>query len=76
MDAFRASGLILAIMRAFVKLREMLLSHEDLNRELSALERKFGEHDENFKVVFAALKKLMSPPDKPRRRIGFKASGE
>jgi len=68
----RAVQVNIAIMRAFVKLREMLLSNEDLNRKLSALERKFGEHDENFKVVFAALRKLMSPPDKPRRRIGFK----
>jgi len=72
----RAVQVNIAIMRAFVKLREMLLSNEDLNRKLSALERKFGEHDENFKVVFAALRKLMSPPDKPRRRIGFKAGGE
>ena len=69
----RAVQVNIVIMRAFVKLREMLLSNEELNRQFAALERKFAEHDENFKVVFAALRKLLTTPEKPRRQIGFKA---
>ncbi len=72
----RAVQVNIVIMRAFVKLREMLLSHEELNRKFSALEQKLTGHDENFKVVFTALRRLMAPPNKPRRRIGFKAEGE
>ena len=56
------------IMRAFVRLREMLQSHADLARKLAALEKKY---DAQFRVVFDAIRELMQPPGKPRRRIGF-----
>ena len=57
------------IMRAFVRLRQMLASHADLSRKLEALE---GKYDAQFKVVFDAIRQLMQPPEtKPRRRIGF-----
>ena len=56
-------------MRAFVRLREMLSTHKDLARKLAALEKKY---DDEFKVVFEAIRQLMEPPpDKPKRRIGF-----
>jgi hypothetical protein len=58
----------IAIMRAFVLLRRMLLSHEDLARKVDALERKY---DAPFRVVFDAIRALMEPPKPPRRRIGF-----
>jgi hypothetical protein len=58
----------IGIMRAFVRLRGMLASHEDLARKLAALERKY---DAQFKVVFDAIRALMEPPKTPRRRIGF-----
>jgi hypothetical protein len=58
----------IAIMRTFVRLREMLLSNADLARKLSALEKKY---DAQFKVVFDAIRELMIPPEKPKRRIGF-----
>ena len=48
----------------------MLLSNEELNRKINQLEKRY---DENFKVVFSALRKLMTVPDKPRRQIGFKS---
>ena len=54
------------IMRAFVKLREMLATHRDLARRLDELERKY---DAQFKVVFDAIRRLMAPPVTPRRRI-------
>lgn len=68
----RAIRVNVEIMRAFVRLRGMLASHEDLARKLVGLERKYDTHDAQFKVVFDAIRKLMAPPDKPRRSIGFK----
>jgi hypothetical protein len=58
------------VVRAFVKLREMVLAHKDLARKLDSLERKY---DAQFKVVFDAIRQLMAPPPdpKPRRKIGF-----
>jgi hypothetical protein len=64
----RAVQVNIAIMRTFVRLREMLLSNADLARKLSALEKKY---DAQFKVVFDAIRELMIPPEKPKRRIGF-----
>jgi hypothetical protein len=58
-------------MRTFVKIREMITSHKDLSRKLSVLEKKY---DENFKVVFEAIRELMTPPRPPagqRKKIGF-----
>ncbi len=56
------------IMRAFVKLRELLLTHKDLARKLNELEKKY---DHQFKIVFDAIRELMTPPIKEKRRIGF-----
>lgn len=68
----RAVQVNVEIMRAFVRLRRMLDSHADLAKKLDALEAKY---DAQFKVVFQAIRQLMAPPDKPRRRIGFGAGG-
>ena len=54
----RAVKVNVEIMRAFVRLRQMLLSHADLARKLAALEKKY---DDNFKVVFEAIRALMTP---------------
>jgi hypothetical protein len=57
------------IMRTFVKLRSILAEHEDLKRQLAALERKYDGH---FKIIFDAIKELMTPPEPPKKkRIGF-----
>ena len=56
------------IVRAFVRLWQILLSHADLARKLDALEKKY---DDNFKVVFEAIRALMAPPEKPKKKIGF-----
>ena len=67
----RAVQVNIQIMRTFVKLRLMLATHEGLSRKLAALERKY---DLQFKVVFDAIRELMTPPEpKPKRRIGFVA---
>jgi len=65
----RAVQVNIAIMRAFVRLREMLLSNADLARKLSELEAKY---DSQFKVVFEAIRQLMAPPPSPPKpEIGF-----
>lgn len=66
----RAVQVNIAIMRAFVRLREMLMSNADLARKLLALENKY---DAQFRVVFDAIRELMEgPPPPPKPRIGFK----
>ena len=68
----RAIRVNVEIMRAFVQLRRMLASHADLARKLSALEKKY---DEQFKVVFDAIRELMVPPEpKKKGEIGFSPS--
>ncbi len=64
----RAIAVNIEIMRAFIRLRRMLASHADLARKLAALEKKY---DAQFKVVFDAIRQLMTPPDPKRHRIGF-----
>lgn len=65
----RAVRVNIEIMRAFVRLRRMLASHAELARKLAALEKKY---DAQFKVVFDAIRELMSPPKPGKRRpIGF-----
>ena len=71
LNSKRAIEVNIAIMRAFVKLREMLETNEELNRQFAAVIRKLATHDKYFKVVFDELKKLTHQPDKPRRQIGF-----
>jgi hypothetical protein len=67
----RAVQVNVQIMRAFVRLRQMLSSHADLARKLDELEKKY---DKQFAVVFEALRQLMElPQEKPRRKIGFLA---
>jgi hypothetical protein len=66
----RAVQVNVAIMRTFVRLREMLAAHKDLARKLAELEMKY---DAKFQVVFEAIRQLMAPPSQPakKRRIGF-----
>jgi hypothetical protein len=64
----RAVQVNIEIMRAFVRLREMIATHKDLVRKLEALEEKY---DAQFKVVFDAIRELMAPPTPKKRKIGF-----
>jgi hypothetical protein len=69
----RAIVVNIAIMRAFVKLREVMATHKDLAQKVEALERKYKDHDEEIQVIFKAIKKLLEPPPQsPKRRIGFR----
>ena len=65
----RAVSVNIQIMRAFVKLRQMLASNAELSRRLDELESKY---DRQFKVVFNAIRELMSPVVRDRKEIGFR----
>jgi len=67
----RAVRVNIAIMRAFVRLRETLAAHKELAVKLAELERKIESHDEGIRTLFEAIRRLMSPAPLPRRRIGF-----
>ena len=80
LNSKRAIQVNIAIMRAFVRLREILLTHKDLAAKIAALELKhknhdmrLSEYDQHITAIFEAIKKLMAPPpEKLRRMIGFK----
>jgi len=59
------------VVRAFVKLREVLATHKQLARKFAELEKGIKDHDEKIEAIFEAIRQLMAPPEKPRRKIGF-----
>ncbi|OGP57858.1 MAG: DNA-binding protein [Deltaproteobacteria bacterium RBG_13_61_14] len=63
------------VVRAFVKLREMLGTHKELAHKFAQLERRLDSHDESIQVLLAAIRQLMDPKQPPRRRIGFHQGG-
>jgi uncharacterized membrane protein len=73
LNSERAIEVNIAIMRAFIRLREMIVTHKDLAQKLEDLERKVGRHDEKFRVVFEAIRQLMAPSPETQKKpkIGF-----
>ena len=71
LNSERAVQVNIAIMRAFVQMRELALSNREFARKLDELEKKHTEHDKQIKVVFDALRQLMTPGEKKGRKIGF-----
>ena len=68
----RAIWVNIAIMRAFVKLRELLLTHKELAQKLEELERKYQLHETDIQVIFEAIKRLLErPPEPPKPRFGM-----
>lgn len=59
------------IMRTFTRLKEIIMSHKDIQRKIEAMERKY---DQQFKIVFDAIKQLLIPPEKSKGKIGFHSS--
>ena len=68
LNSRRAVEVNILVMRAFVKLRKMVTSHKDLLRKVEEMEKRY---DEQFSIVFEAIRQLMTPPEKPKRKIGF-----
>ena len=67
----RAIQVNIAIMRAFVRMREILATNKELAHHLDDLEKRLTEHDENFRLVFEAIRQLLADDEKPRKKIGF-----
>jgi hypothetical protein len=61
----------IAIMRAFVQMRNVLEQNTELFSKIDDLERKYSDHDEKIQMIFAAIRELMTPPETPHRPIGF-----
>jgi hypothetical protein len=59
------------VVRAFVRLREMVATHRVLARKLAELEQRFQDHDQKIEAIFEAIRQLMVPPEKERKKIGF-----
>ncbi len=70
LNSERAVQASVEVVRAFVKLRQMLVSNTELARKLNKLE---GKYDRQFKIVFDAIRQLMSPPLSGRKQIGFRS---
>ena len=73
LNSERAIEVNIAIMRVFVRLREMMATHKELAFKLIELEERLEGHDEQIQNIFEAIQQLMTPPDPPRKRIGFEA---
>ena len=71
LNSDRAIEVNIAIMRAFVQLRKMISSNEDLEKKLKKLKRMIEKHDEDIGLIFEAIRELMTPPDTPPKKIGF-----
>lgn len=67
----RAIEVNIEIMRAFVRICEMLGAHRELAGKLKELEHRIKDHDEQIQTIFEAIQQLLTPPEKPRKPIGF-----
>lgn len=67
----RAIHVNIAIMRVFVKLKEISSTHKELSGKLTELENKIERHDEEIHTIFEAIRQLMKPPDTNKQKIGF-----
>ncbi len=72
LNSERAVQVNIAIMRAFVKLREILSTHKELAYKLAELEQKIEKHDEEIKAIFDAIRQLTAPPEPREKKIGFR----
>lgn len=68
----RAIQANIAIMRAFVRLRELLATHKDLSTKLEEHEQKLASHEGRIDSLFDAVDQILNPPVEPRKQIGFK----
>ncbi len=73
LNSKRAIQVNIQIMRTFTKLREMMQTHKDLKRKVESMEKKY---DHQFRIVFDAIKKLLEPPAKTKKSIGFHTTDE
>jgi len=68
----KAIKISILVIKAFVRLRELLSLHEDLAHKFAELERKVRGHDVDIQSIIEAVRELMQPPEKPEREMGFR----
>lgn len=73
LNSERAVAMSLFVVRAFVRLREMLVRHQELAAKLSELEHKLDTHDHAIQEIFETIRELTEPPSKTQKQIGFRA---
>jgi hypothetical protein len=61
----------IAIVRTFVKLREMMMSYKELQKKIEDMERKYSKHDKHFQIIFQTIQKMLNPTEQPKTKIGF-----
>ncbi len=71
LNSERAVEASIYVVRAFIKLRELLLNHKELSIKLRELESKVESHDEQITAIIKAINQLLTPPETPKRKIGF-----
>ena len=71
LNSERAIEVNIAIVRVFVRLREMMATHKELAFKLAELEDRLEGHDEQIQNIFEAIRQLMTPPEPPKKKIGF-----
>jgi len=72
LNSERAIQVNIAIMRTFVKLRQILFTHKELASKLKELEQKIEKHDFEIRSIFEAIRQLMIPIEQPKKKIGFR----
>ena len=73
LNSERAVQVNIQIMRAFIRMRQLLASQKGLMQKILAMEKKY---DENFRIVFRAIRQLMEEEEKPKHQIGFKTKDD
>ena len=71
----RAAEVSIYVVRAFVRLRELMANSKELAHKLTELENKVGAHDATIQDIIAAIRQLMTLPEKPKRKIGYISEG-
>lgn len=71
LNSQRAVEASIYVVRAFIRLREILITHKELAIKLRELELKLETHDEQIAVILEAINQLLAPPESPKKRIGF-----
>lgn len=75
LNSARAVEMSIYVVRAFIKLREMLFASQELTARVQAVERKLEQHDESIRALVTAVRALMAPELSKRNRIGFRVDG-
>ena len=76
LNSERAVSVNIQIMRIYTKMREMLMTNQEILFKLEQLERQTFQNSDDIQMIFTALKELLNPPQEPRPRIGFRRPGE